>query len=124
MQYQNKFPIYRNATRLVIAIEECVKKFPRYHKYTVGSEMRKNTYDVLTAITYSINNTQTRIQSIKKAHDFSEVLKIKIHLAKSITNLSFKIFEHLATLVISISKQCKAWHKQLQHQHQNEGNYA
>lgn len=124
MQYQNRFPIFRDATALVIAIENAVKNFPRYHKYTLGSEMRKNAYDLLTAITYSINDKSSRRQTIKKAHQFSEILKIKIHLAKNITNLSFKTFDNLATLVISLSKQCKAWQKQLQHQRQNEGHYV
>ncbi len=124
MQYQNRFPIYRDTTRLVMEIEQMVAKFPRYHKYALGSEMRTTAYDLLIAITYSINNKATRRQSVKKAHNLSEVLKIKIHLAKNITNLSFKLFEILATLTISISKQCKARQKQLQRSRLNEGNYA
>jgi hypothetical protein len=39
MNYQNKFSIYRDATRLVIEMEDAVRDFPRYHKYTLGSEM-------------------------------------------------------------------------------------
>jgi hypothetical protein len=45
-KYQNKFPIYRDAIKLVFAIENCVKDLPRYHKYTIGSEMRNNAYDL------------------------------------------------------------------------------
>ena len=120
MQYHNRFPIYRDATALVVEIENIVKQFPKYHKYTLGSEMRKTAYDLLIAITYSINNINARKQSVKKAHNLSEVLKIKIHLAKNITNISFKLFEILVNLVMVVSKQCKAWQKQLQRQRQNE----
>ena len=115
MQYQNRFPIYRDATNLVIEIENAVKNFPKYHKYTIGSEMRTVAYDLLIAITYGINNKNNRLRVIKKSHNFSEVLKIKIHLAKNITNMSFKLFENLASMMIVISKQCKAWQKQMQH---------
>jgi hypothetical protein len=125
MQYHNRFPIYRDANRLVIEIENCVKSFPRYHKYTLGSEMRDIAYKLFIAITYSINNKNTRIKTVTKAHNFSEILKIKIHIAKQITNLSFKMFENLVALVITISKQCKSWQKQLQRnqQHSLNGNY-
>ena len=124
MQYKNRFPIYRDASALVIEIEQAVRQFPRYHQYTLGSEMRKTAYDLLIAITHSINNKDSRLKTIKKAHNFSEALKIKIHIAKNITNISFKVFENLATLAISISKQCKAWHKSLQRQHQHEVDYV
>jgi hypothetical protein len=123
MQYQNRFPIFRDATRLVLEIEKAVQMFPKYHKYTLGSEMRQSAYDLLIAITYAINNKNSRNKSVQKAHNLSEVLKIKIHLAKQITNLNFKTFEILASFVIDISRQCKAWQNKLQHQRQS-GNYA
>jgi lipid-binding SYLF domain-containing protein len=46
MNYQNKFSIYCDATRLVIEMEDAVRDFPRYHKYTLGSEMRTIAYDL------------------------------------------------------------------------------
>jgi hypothetical protein len=52
MNYQNKFSIYCDATRLVIEMEDAVRDFPRYHKYTLGSEMRTIAYDLLTVISY------------------------------------------------------------------------
>jgi hypothetical protein len=60
--------------------------------------MRTIAYDLLTVISYTINNKNDRKHFIKKAHQFSEVLKIKIQIAKQITMLSFKAFETLANL--------------------------
>ncbi len=34
-------PIWRDATQLLLNVEQAVKHFPRYHKYTLGSEMRQ-----------------------------------------------------------------------------------
>ncbi|VAW39927.1 hypothetical protein MNBD_GAMMA01-856 [hydrothermal vent metagenome] len=35
-----KFPVYRDANQLIIETKITVKQFSRYHKYTLGSEMR------------------------------------------------------------------------------------
>ena len=35
-----QFPIFRDAEQLVIAIEQVVRTFSRYYKYTLGSELR------------------------------------------------------------------------------------
>jgi len=120
----NKFPIYRDAYTLVVAIEQVVHKFGRYHKYTLGSELRHNAYLLLEYITFAINNKTQRLEWINKAHLNSERLKIKIQLAKTL-NLypSFKHFENIATLAVAVSKQCKSWQKKLQHPRQQEGYY-
>jgi hypothetical protein len=34
-------PIVRDALALLTLIEETVRRFPRYHKYAVGAEMRR-----------------------------------------------------------------------------------
>ncbi len=33
-------PICRDAQRLLLAVEQCVRNFPRYHKYQIGSQLR------------------------------------------------------------------------------------
>jgi hypothetical protein len=75
MNYQNKFPIYGDAIRLVIT-------------YTLASEMRTIAYDLLTVMPYTINNKNNRKQLIKKVYQFSEVLKIKDQISKQIINFS------------------------------------
>jgi hypothetical protein len=67
MNYQNKFSIYCDATRLVIEMEDAVRDFPRYPNYTLGSQMRTIAYDLLTVISYTINNINDRKHFIKKA---------------------------------------------------------
>ncbi len=116
-----KFPIWRDAEDLVLAIEQAVRTAPRYHKYTLGTEMRQTAYRLLTAIGQAIQNVAARIDLLAQAHALSEVLKIKIQLAKKL-NLyaSFKQFEVIAALAYAVSKQCKGWQKRLQRPHQQE----
>jgi len=38
-RYQH-LPIWRDANRLLPVVEQAVRSFPRYHKYTLGSDLR------------------------------------------------------------------------------------
>lgn len=40
MRHLNRLPIWRDANQLLVAIELAVRGFARYHKYTVGVELR------------------------------------------------------------------------------------
>jgi len=41
MRQLQSMPLWRDANRLLLAIEEAVRHFPRYHKYTLGTDLRK-----------------------------------------------------------------------------------
>ncbi len=41
MGHLNHLPIWRDATRLRLTIEEAVRLFPQYHQYTLGTELRQ-----------------------------------------------------------------------------------
>lgn len=43
-------PIYRDSKRLVVMTEHSVKKFQRYHRYTVGSDLRKQAMVLLRLV--------------------------------------------------------------------------
>jgi len=36
-------PIWRDCNRLLLEIEQAVRQFPRYHKYAVGADMRRQS---------------------------------------------------------------------------------
>ena len=41
-----QFPLWRDAQRFLLEVECAVRNFPRYHKYTLGSELRRQAMDV------------------------------------------------------------------------------
>lgn len=43
-------PIYKKAMDLAIYVEKIVRNFSRYHKYTLGSELREKSREVVEAI--------------------------------------------------------------------------
>lgn len=44
--HANKAPIWRDSQRLLVLTEEAVRRFPRYHKYTLGSDLRHQAMEV------------------------------------------------------------------------------
>ena len=36
----NNLPIWRDAVALLVSVEQAVRHFPQYHKYTLGAEIR------------------------------------------------------------------------------------
>ena len=34
-------PIWRDAQRLLVVVEDALRRFPRYHKYTLGTDLRR-----------------------------------------------------------------------------------
>jgi hypothetical protein len=51
-------PIWRDTNRLLLEVEQAVKCFPRYHKYTLETELRRNAMLIclkLIAIIFRLN---------------------------------------------------------------------
>ena len=42
-------PIYKTAMDLTIYLEQVVRNFSRYHKYTLGSDLRQQSRELVTA---------------------------------------------------------------------------
>lgn len=50
MARYDHLPIYRSAMRLAVHLENTVRGFPRYVKYTLGSEMRQQSQRIIGLI--------------------------------------------------------------------------
>ena len=44
-QYEG-LPIYKATADLVVMLDRCVRGFPRYHKYTLGSRLREGSVEL------------------------------------------------------------------------------
>ena len=43
-------PIYKTAMDLAVYLEQVVRNFSRYHKYTLGSDLRQQSRELVTMI--------------------------------------------------------------------------
>ena len=105
-------PIWRDAVRLVVLIEEAVRRFPRYHKYALGSDLRRQALGVCRLIIRANNARQRRDQQIERLVLAVEDLKVQIQLAKEVKAFaSFSEFEQAARLAVSLGRQSGGWWK-------------
>ena len=64
-------PIYKKAMDLAIYVEKIVRNFSRYHKYTLGSELREKSREVVGAIIA----TNSRVEKLPHLVELREKLE-------------------------------------------------
>jgi len=93
-QYEH-LPIYKKMFDIVVYIEQIVRSFSRYHKYTLGTEMRNLSRQTLVLITKA-NFLKDKRESLLKVRGNLEELKIMARIAKELKVFAnFKSFEYL-----------------------------
>ncbi|MFA5779930.1 MAG: four helix bundle protein [Elusimicrobiota bacterium] len=107
-QYEH-LPIYKKMFDLTVYIEQIVKNFSRYHKYTIGSEMRNLSREVLVLV-IKANSEKDKKEMLLKVREKLEEMKILARLAKEVKAFgSFKSFEYLVKELVDISRQNEGW---------------
>jgi len=108
MNHENLF-IYKKAFDLAIYIEKIVRNFSRYHKYTVGTELRDLSKNILKLIVKA-NSLKDKTEILLKVRENVEELKALIKICKEINAFrSFKSFEYSIRNTVDIAKQNEGW---------------
>ena len=101
MRYDN-LPIYKSALDLCVYIESIVKGFDKYHKYTIGTDLRVLLKELLFLI-HRANISQDRKDIVERLRNRCKDLKMLMHISKELKAFkSFKQFEHSSKLTIEI----------------------
>jgi len=115
--YEN-LPIYKRGLDLAIYFEKIVRNFSRYHKYTVGTELRNSSRRILKLIVKA-NSMKDKREMLLKVREEIEGLKIMIKICKEIRAFqSFKSFEYSIRNTVDIAKQNEGWLRS-----QNQGSF-
>lgn len=113
-------PVVKAAERLLVEIEEAVRRFPRYHKYTHGTRLRDQAYEIAEL---AHRAWRDQVQRSKWTQDLIwavDRLKLSLQLGKEIEAfVSFAQFEMLSRLAVDLGKQCGGWRKQQHRDSQN-----
>jgi len=106
-------PIWRDISRLLVLIEEAVRKFPRYHKYTLGSDLRRQAMNVHRLLVRALNaQGPERPRQVERLNLAVDDLKLMIQLGKEIQAFqSFRQFEEIAELAVQVGRQSGLWRK-------------
>ncbi|MEA1967562.1 MAG: reverse transcriptase domain-containing protein [Thermodesulfobacteriota bacterium] len=81
-QYEH-LPIFKKMLNLSVFVENIVRYFSRYHKYTLGSELRIMCHKALSLIVEA-NSTRDRVEILLRLRLLLERIKIHLILAREV----------------------------------------
>ena len=104
-------PIYRKAMELGLYLDVIVKNFSRYHKYTIGQELRNLSMEIVKLI-IRVNSVREKEELLSELAAQCEMLKTLLFFAKETKAMqSFKSFQHASSLVVMLCRQSEGWLK-------------
>jgi hypothetical protein len=107
-------PIWRDASRFLLDVEQAVRQFPRYHKYTLGSELRRQAMAICRLVARAAQTSEpARKRGLLEQLVWQiEDIKMSVQLAKELEAFaSFAQFQRLAEQSVSLGKQSGGWCK-------------
>ncbi|QEP43795.1 four helix bundle protein [Ectothiorhodospiraceae bacterium BW-2] len=118
----HNLPIWRDTQRLLVRIEEVVRHFPRYHKYALGSDMRRQAMRLMQLLMRALQaQNSERIEQVKELQLAIGEMKVMIQTAKELQAFQhFAQFEELSLLAVTIGRQSGGWLNKLSSRAQPE----
>jgi hypothetical protein len=111
MAQAEHLPIYKRSYDLCLYLEQVVRNFSRYHKYSLGQDLRDGARRVLRLVVRA-NARTDKVPVLLQIREEVEELKVLLRLchdAKALPNLN--TFEHAVTQVTDIARQNEGWLK-------------
>ena len=104
-------PLYKKSLELCVYVEQIVKLFDRYTKYTIGNDLRVMSKEILFLLNRAnLEPKMTKALKIKELVNSCEDMKMLLQLAKELKAFkNFKQFEISSKLSVEICKQSQAW---------------
>ena len=113
-------PIARLSHRILADVENAVRRFPRFHKYSIGADLRDHAMQIARCIHKAWRDPEHRLARVMELCSAVDDLKISMQLGKAVKAFgSFAEFEALAKLVNELGQQSGGWLKSLQSKGQN-----
>jgi len=102
-------PIYKKAMDVAIHFEKVVAGFSRYHKYTLGTDLRDKSREIVGLIVKA-NSSREKLPRLLELREHLDELLILIRLCKGVRAFkSFKSFQFAVEQVVSVSRQNEGW---------------
>ena len=102
-------PIYKQAMDVAVHFENVVAGFSRYHKYTLGTELRNQSRAVV-ALIVKANAARDKRSELLALRECLDELLILMRLAKEVKAFkSFSSFQFAAEQVVSVCRQNEGW---------------
>jgi hypothetical protein len=114
-------PVYRDVRRLLVHTEAMVQQFSRYHKYTVGTDLRQQAMRMMRTVHRAAYERERLAEHVKNLVWSVDDYKLTLQLAMDVGAFRqgakgqshFKAFEAAVELAVVVGKQCGGWHQAL-----------
>lgn len=104
-------PIYKQAMDVAVHFEKVVAGFSRYHKYSLGTELRQKSREIVARIIRA-NGERDKAPALRALRGQLEELLILIRLAKEVQAFkSFAAYQFTVEQVASVCRQNEGWLK-------------
>ncbi len=111
MAHTEHLPIYKASYDLCLQLEQVVRGFARYHKYTLGTDLRDGARRVLKLVVRA-NARRDKAPVLLEVREQLEELKVLLRLGQDLKAFpSFEAFERAITEVVEIARQNEGWLK-------------
>jgi lipid-binding SYLF domain-containing protein len=104
MAHYRHLPVWKAALDLAVHLEHAVRRFPRYHKYTLGSELRQTAQRLCRWVARANNaNAEGRFAALDQL-----VLTQKMQAFAN-----FNEFAQATELAVALGKQSGGWRRRV-----------
>ena len=76
-------PIYKTAMDLTVYLEQVVRNFSRYHKYTLGSDLRQQSRELVTVVIRA-NSRREKLSVFYELRERLEALLVLLRIGKEV----------------------------------------
>lgn len=109
MSRYEHLPIYKKAMDVAVHFEKAAAGFSRYHKYTLGTDLRNKSREIVGLIVKA-NSSPDKLPRLLDLRERLEELMILIRLCKEVRAFkSFNSFQFAVEEVVSVSRQNEGW---------------
>jgi len=107
-------PILKACERLLLEIEQAVRQFPRYHRYMIGSDLRRQMMSVNSTANRAWRDRANQSKWVGQLVWDIDDLKQHLQAAKLFQAFrSFRQFEMLIRLAEELGAQAGGWRRRL-----------
>jgi hypothetical protein len=104
-------PIYRSAMKLAVHLENTVRGFPRYVKYTLGSEMRSLSQRIVGLVIVANEQKDKRV-TLLELRQLVEQLLVQARICQETNGFrNFTSFTATIELAGQVARQNEGWLK-------------
>jgi len=104
-------PLYKTAMELTVYIETVVRSFSRYHKYTLGTDLREQSRGLVTMIIRA-NSRRQKLPVLVDLRERVEALQVLLRICKEVKAFTtVKAYAQAAQLAVALGRQNEGWIK-------------